>query len=802
MRSRHAARRNASDSRDRPTDWSHRVKSNRLRPRVTQDPPSIAHGGSRTSFFLAVAALFAGVLWFWLLLLPAASAEHAVHFQIVPGWDLYSFFFPKYTFGSQELAAGRLPLWNRFEFAGLPFLGSAQPATLYPPRALAFAIFEPARAMQLLLLVHLLALPILFAVFVRALGVGWLGCLAGGAYWSFNLAVLSSLAHPDRLSNLVWFPLIFLFGDRLLRGPTVPSFVALAAVYGVQLSAGNPEYPFQCAVLLGVHALVVTIQTRPRNLWRAPTLVALALSCGAMLAAVQLLPFAEVLANSERSATVSKFLVGLPAFGSYRAIAWLIPFGLPPLIGLLALGVTRRRAAAPAIELAVCVAIVWVGWRYLRLLPGMGAMRHPFVWTLSGQFFAAWLIALGADRLSSRPRAARGPGLLERALIVAIGVVWALLCVLPNLGGLGSSGPVAAVLVAARANAASSAAGVLGVAGGLVLIVAGLLREGEGRAWAASAAVVLFAAGQLSAFPFGSAIAPLRPQPGTLTSFASLSDDDLDGGRVFALDDAASGEALTKRRENVLGAAGSIYPARFREVALRLEVNVALRRVDWEALARSKGYLDTLDVRYVVAPRRFARMFAARGLVDTGRGNAAAALFRNSRQPARAWAVYGVETVDSREAALDRLLAADFDPRTSVIVEAPLGRSYPPLSPMPSTPAAVRYDGPNVVTVDVDMNAAGVLVLADACYPGWQAQADGKDVTILCANYLVRAVELGPGPHRVRFEYRPIMPAWGAGVSTATGVGLIALLVFRRRHRIRRIRRGPRSSEQRDHEST
>ncbi len=44
--------------------------------------------------------------------------------------DLYGYFVPKFWYGNAELGAGRLPLWNPYEYGGLPFLGAAQPAAL------------------------------------------------------------------------------------------------------------------------------------------------------------------------------------------------------------------------------------------------------------------------------------------------------------------------------------------------------------------------------------------------------------------------------------------------------------------------------------------------------------------------------------------------------------------------------------------------------------------------------------------------------------------------------------------------
>jgi len=73
------------------------------------------------------------------------------------------------------------------------------------------------------------------------------------------------------------------------------------------------------------------------------------------------------------------------------------------------------------------------------------------------------------------------------------------------------------------------------------------------------------------------------------------------------------------------------------------------------------------------------------------------------------------------------------------------------------------------------MNADGYVVLADTFYPGWEATVDGIPAGIKAANGLFRAVFVGSGAHRVRFDYRPRALYWGAAVSAVALVACIAL---------------------------
>jgi len=56
----------------------------------------------------------------------------------------------------------------------------------------------------------------------------------------------------------------------------------------------------------------------------------------------------------------------------------------------------------------------------------------------------------------------------------------------------------------------------------------------------------------------------------------------------------------------------------------------------------------------------------------------------------------------------------------------------------------------------------GHVVVADAFAPGWRASLDGRDVPILRADGLFRAVTVDAGEHEIEMTYRP--PEVRAGI--------------------------------------
>ncbi len=83
----------------------------------------------------------------------------------------------------------------------------------------------------------------------------------------------------------------------------------------------------------------------------------------------------------------------------------------------------------------------------------------------------------------------------------------------------------------------------------------------------------------------------------------------------------------------------------------------------------------------------------------------------------------------------------------------------------------------NRVTVEAEADHPGLLVLAEAWYPGWSAAIDGVRAEVIPANAWMRAVAVPAGRHTVVFSYRPRWLPLGLAVTLAAA--LIAWLLWR-----------------------
>ena len=111
----------------------------------------------------------------------------------------------------------------------------------------------------------------------------------------------------------------------------------------------------------------------------------------------------------------------------------------------------------------------------------------------------------------------------------------------------------------------------------------------------------------------------------------------------------------------------------------------------------------------------------------------------------------------------------------------------PPQASAPGEP----YAGSDLATivadrgeqVEIETASAGerFLVLADLYYRGWTATVDGRPTPIRVAYGALRALRLGPGRHRVRFDYRPKSFRLGLGITLLSAMALVLGSLFAQR---------------------
>ena len=129
--------------------------------------------------------------------------------------------------------------------------------------------------------------------------------------------------------------------------------------------------------------------------------------------------------------------------------------------------------------------------------------------------------------------------------------------------------------------------------------------------------------------------------------------------------------------------------------------------------------------------------------------------FTGALPRARLYSHWQVST--NSEVTLEQLSSPTFDPERTVLVNGPLSAAT-------ATPSAdaiagggdvefVSYASKEIV-LRTRAEFASVLLLNDRFDPQWSVTVDGKPASLLRCNYIMRGVQLDPGPHTVRFSFQ------------------------------------------------
>ncbi len=136
-----------------------------------------------------------------------------------------------------------------------------------------------------------------------------------------------------------------------------------------------------------------------------------------------------------------------------------------------------------------------------------------------------------------------------------------------------------------------------------------------------------------------------------------------------------------------------------------------------------------------------------------------------------AWFVSEVQYVENANKELDAL--DDINLRNTAVAdkkfEAVLGASKQQDST--SVAQITKYE-PNELHYDVSSKNGGVLVFSEIYYPGWTATVDGQAVEIGRVNYVLRAINMQPGNHKVVLEFKP------TSITTTETIAYVSLAIL------------------------
>lgn len=189
-------------------------------------------------------------------------------------------------------------------------------------------------------------------------------------------------------------------------------------------------------------------------------------------------------------------------------------------------------------------------------------------------------------------------------------------------------------------------------------------------------------------------------------------------------------------------------------------------------------WLTALNVKYILAPPHTKVLAGQARLVHAGEH---VWIYENVDAGPRVYVTSAFRVVDNEDRGSTSQVV--WDPSREVLLE-----ENPEIPAAPTAEpgrATILAYSDREIEVQAELQSSGLLVLADAYYPGWTAFIDGRPGKILVANRVFRAVALTPGVHLVRFTYNPHSLRLGAVISVATYFVLALVVVG---WRVRRAR--------------
>ncbi len=673
---------------------------------------------------------------------------------------------PWYQFQASEWHAGRIPLWNPYEWAGQSLIGQAQPGVVDPFNLILYAAplgkngWLRQDALHWFFISGYVAAALAFFAFCRR-GLYLsepASCVAALAY---SLGGIPSSTHwPQMMHATIWGPLGLLYQFRAVNEEKPLRHGALSGMFlGLTWLSGHHQIPLYftlASAAFWLYFLYTRFITK-RGILRSAILAGLFML---LFGALQILPMTEYGRNARR-------WVGLDdPVGWQDAIPYAIhqQFSLRPL-GLLSvllhtsepyepfMGVTavalaifgaftcwrKREAVRWLVCLGVGGAVYALGANSFvhgilyAFLPAIEKARVPAVAMVLLNAAVAGLAAFGVDHLTGVAKATQ-----HRRLAAAFGAL----------------AVIAAIYLSFfRFRIGAWPIEWLYATGALAILAVTFFAVPRGWAPAALAFAILF---ELSGFTVANwENQNSRPRETFMDRLAGDSD-------VAAFLQRAPGAFRINHSATDIPFSYGDYWGLETVESFTASVPAAIWNIDvFDPLLR-----DFASVRYEVAskPSRANQIERFRSKTSSLK------VFENPDAYPRAWLVHRVQSISNSKEAKGWMKTRG----PAKLTEAIIYGDAPALAECDAGAEEIAFTRrvPNEVRLRVKAGCKAMLILNDAWDPGWKAYVDGKATRLWQADGFVRGLVLDGGDHEVRMVYRPNSVLAGLACLLAGLVGL------------------------------
>ena len=177
----------------------------------------------------------------------------------------------------------------------------------------------------------------------------------------------------------------------------------------------------------------------------------------------------------------------------------------------------------------------------------------------------------------------------------------------------------------------------------------------------------------------------------------------------------------------------------------------------------AQGVLNMLDTRYFIAG------LDQKGIIPNGHANGAA------------WFVQAVKKVSSPDQELDDI--GNANTKTIAVVDTTKFEVHDSEGYFTAGTIELVQNYPNHLVYDVDASGQVFAIFSEIYYlEGWTATINGNEAPIIRANYILRALEIPQGKHKVEFKFAPTSYVIGNNIMMGFGImmliGAASILAF------------------------
>jgi hypothetical protein len=734
-----------------------------------------------------------------------------------PGTDLSAVEGPVRIFGFERLRRGFVTLWNPHLWSGTAYLGGFDTGLLYPLNVV-FLVLPPAKAINVAIALHTWLIGAGMFFLCRQRGMHPLaGFLTGSVTMFSGIYFLHIYAgHLTNLSAMAMAPYIYLGVSLIGSGRRHAGWLIGSAALALQLLACQAQHAFYTCIGAFIYSLLSLGLVRNRIQCLAT--LALMVAAAILLAAGQLGPAHSYVADSLRStkgipyefAAMFSFppenlmtLLVPGFFGNMtdhaywgRCYLWEMCFfvsitaGVISVYGLCQGPTWVRRVALPMILITFLLALGANTplFRFLyQYVPGFNTLRGNSKFVFQTMLFVTLSAGAGLDVIIRGPRRCRLTAGILVALATALLItgVWAF-----------ENAPKGNATLWARIPRSIFETGETYLAPGLARDPVFLLAAGR------FAAEGLFIAAGTLMLAAGSFFA-LRRHPRFLAlALCGLSVVEIfcfaHGLRPsFNFPEYFVATGATKIKEFLAARPGDyriLHLADPNSVMMIGAQNIwgygstPLRRYV-EFIGFTQG-LDPDTANQYVQFRTIHRLYSMlRCRYAFVSGTNGLQVVESSDYMPRLNLVTDVRVMHERDAIFRAMADPSFEPRHTVILETPPDPA--PIKASAPGNAKLVDSGTDYLVVEAELVAPAILLVTDVYSKGWRATPLAGSVQgryeVLPANYILRAVPLSAGHHRLRLEYQPhgfVLCAW---ISIVGGTAYIGLAIWWFRSRARRL---------------